>query len=258
MKSPFGKYQGLFFKSNEHKIVEDNITIEKALQISVNDSNFSVVMQTPGDEVYLATGLLFTEDIIKPSTNVKFETKFSSDGYIEEVNCLLPIHEIGEGYKNSRSLLSVSSCGICGKKDLKGLKVSGQKLESLLLESEFIFALKHKMQASQSIFPYTGSTHGSALFNEDGILLSSKEDIGRHNSLDKAIGNLLNTKQLNEAKILFFSGRISFEIVFKCFRAKIPTIIAISAPSSLAIDFAKEFGIALYGFCRDDRFTRYA
>jgi FdhD protein len=114
------------------------------------------------------------------------------------------------------------------------------------------------MQLNQPIFPITGSTHGAALFTKDGDLLTLKEDIGRHNALDKSIGDLILKKQLTQAKILFFSGRLSFEIIFKSFRAKISTIIAISAPSSLAIDYAKEFGITLYGFCRGDRFTRYA
>jgi FdhD protein len=136
--------------------------------------------------------------------------------------------------------------------------MSGSKLYKNELEPKFIFNLQEIMQSNQPIFTVTGSTHGSALFNKKGDLLSLKEDIGRHNALDKAIGDLIRQKRLKEAKILFFSGRLSFEIIFKSFRSKIPTIIAISAPSSLAIDYAKEFGITLYGFCRGDRFTRYS
>ncbi len=252
------KYQSILFKNNTTNVVNDDVTVEKALQISINNTHFAVVMQTPGDEINLVTGLLYSEDIINPKTKISFKTIISDDGNIQEVNCSINPNEIGDGYKNSRSLLSVSSCGICGKKDLDDLKLEGEKLNQNLLEPKLIFKLKKLMQSNQPIFPITGSTHGAALFNKQGQLLNLKEDIGRHNALDKSIGELLIKHQLNDAKILFFSGRLSFEIIFKSFRAKISTIVAISAPSSLAIDYAKEFGITLYGFCRDDRVTRYA
>ena len=258
MPKPYVNYQAIHFKDGNTSEVSDAITIEKALQISINGEHFAVVMQTPGDEVNLCRGLLFSEDIVTSQTLARFEETKSDDGYIEEINCVIDSNLLGDGYKSSRSLLSVSSCGICGKQDLDDLKLSGDKLETHLLDSNFIFDLKKQMQSNQPIFPLTGSTHGSALFDDNGNLLTLKEDVGRHNSLDKAIGELLLDNQLNQAKILFFSGRLSFEIIFKCFRAKIPTIIAISAPTSLAIDYAKEFGITLYGFCRGDRFTRYS
>ncbi|HIP35347.1 MAG TPA: formate dehydrogenase accessory sulfurtransferase FdhD [Crocinitomix sp.] len=258
MSKLFSTYRAIKYQNGKLFEVNDQVTTEKALQISINDIHFAVVMQTPGDEINLVTGLLFSEDVIDDKTKISFETKISDDKLIQEVNCLINSNEIGDGYKNSRSLLSVSSCGICGKKDLEDLKLNGEKLTQLLLDSSFIFGLKKQMQINQPVFPITGSTHGAALFNKKGSLLGLKEDIGRHNALDKSIGELLIKGKLKEAKILFFSGRLSFEIIFKCFRAKISTIIAISAPSSLAIDFAKEFGITLYGFCRDDRYTRYA
>ena len=120
-----------------------------------------------------------------------------------------------------------------------------------------IFKLQRLMLNSQTIFPHTGSTHGAALFDKTGQLLVCREDVGRHNALDKSIGHLIDSKQLKSAEILFFSGRISYEIVIKSFRAKIKLIIAISAPSSLAIDYAKEFGVHLIGYCRNTKFTCY-
>ena len=257
MPKPYINYQAINFKDGDTSEVSDAITIEKALQISINGNSFAVVMQTPGDEVNLCKGLLFSEDIITLKTFISFDTIKSDYGYIEEVNCILEPSNLGKGYKSSRSLLSVSSCGICGKQELGDLYTSGKKLSTHLLEPNFIFDLKKQMQSSQPIFPITGSTHGSALFDTKGNLLVLKEDVGRHNALDKAIGELLLENNLKEAKILFFSGRLSFEIIFKSFRAKIPTIIAISAPTSLAFDYAKEFGITLYAFCRDNRFTKY-
>jgi len=258
MPNPYINYQAINYNDGKTSEVSDAITIEKALQISINGNSFSVVMQTPGDEIILCKGLLFSEDIITQNTLIEFTTTQSDDNYIEEVDCIIVPTELGEGYKSSRSLLSVSSCGICGKQKLTDINTSGKKLSSQLLDPKFIFELKSKMQLSQPIFSITGSTHGSALFDSNGNLLSIKEDVGRHNALDKAIGELLIQNKLADAKILFFSGRLSFEIIFKSFRAKIPTIIAISAPTSLAIDYAKEFGITLYGFCRGDRFTRYS
>jgi len=258
MPKPYINYQAISYKSGETSETSDAITIEKALQIAINGKSFVVVMQTPGDELNLCRGLLLSEDIINSKTSVLYKTSKSEDGYIEGVDCIIEIDSLGEGYKSARSLLSVSSCGICGKQDLDSLNLTGNQLNSNSLEADFIFELQKTMQSNQPIFPITGSTHGSALFDISGNLLVLKEDVGRHNALDKAIGELLLKDKLKDAKILFFSGRLSFEIIFKSFRAKIPTIIAISAPTSLAIDYAKEFGITLYGFCRDDRFTRYS
>lgn len=251
-------YQTVQYIAGKITSKTDEVTIEKALQISLNGNHFAVVMQTPGDEINLTRGLLFSEDIIAQKQACQFETKLDQNGFIEEVNCIVAPEQLGEGYTTSRSLLSVSSCGICGKKDLQDLKMDGQRLTSNHLDANFIFDLQLKMQQNQPVFPITGSTHGAALFNEQGELLTLKEDIGRHNALDKAIGELIAQQYLTSAKILFFSGRLSFEIIFKSFRAKIGTIIAVSAPSSLAIDYAKEFGIVLYGFCRNQRFTRYS
>lgn len=258
MSKLYTTYQSIQYKNGKTHQVDDNVTVEKALQISINNNHFAVVMQTPGDEVNLVTGLLYSEDIINEKSPVDFQLTWSVDENITEVNCIIDVNNVGDGYKSSRSLLSVSSCGICGKKDLDDLKIEGKKLETSILNPDFIFELQKKMQTNQPVFPITGSTHGAALFTKGGNLLTLKEDIGRHNALDKSIGDLITKNQLSQAKILFFSGRLSFEIIFKSFRAKISIIIAISAPSSLAIDYAKEFGITLYGFCRGDRFTRYS
>ncbi|MFK8046320.1 MAG: formate dehydrogenase accessory sulfurtransferase FdhD [Crocinitomicaceae bacterium] len=251
-------YEGIKFNHKGFNKVTDPITVEKALQISINDKSFTVVMQTPGDELELAVGLLYSEDVLTKKLVYKTNSKKDDSGLIEEVNFTIDEAELGKGYLSSRSLLSVSSCGICGKQSLSDLSVSGESLQSTdQISTNFIFDLQKKMHQAQAIFPHTGSIHGAAIFNPKGDLLSCKEDIGRHNALDKAIGDLLINEKLSVGNILFFSGRISYEIVTKSFRAKIKTIIAISGPSSLAIDYAKEFGINLIGFCREDRLTAY-
>jgi len=258
MPKPYLAYQGIKFENGSEIKVSDPITIEKALQISINSKPFTVVMQTPGDEVLLAKGLLFSEDVIGKKSQYKINTLVDEDGFIKEVDVIIDEKELGEGFLSSRSLLSVSSCGICGKQSLDDFNFEGKGNKiSFEWYPAFIFDLQSKMQKSQLIFPHTGSTHCSTLFDEKGNLLSSKEDIGRHNALDKAIGDLIEKNNLDKAKILFFSGRLSFEIIFKSFRAKIPAIVAISAPSSLAIDYAKEFGISIAGFCRNNKFTVY-
>ena len=251
-------YEGLKFNHHGFKKVNDPITVEKPLQISINGESFTVVMQTPGDELELAVGLLYSEDVLTKKTNYKTESRFDENDLIEDINFIVNKSQLGKGYLSSRSLLSVSSCGICGKQSLSDITVSGVTLQSgKQISPQFIFELQEKMHQAQAIFPHTGSIHGAAIFDTDGKLLSSKEDIGRHNALDKAIGDLLIKGDLSAGNILFFSGRISYEIVTKSFRSKIKTIIAISGPSSLAIDYAKEFGINLIGFCRDGRLTAY-
>ncbi len=253
------KYDGIKFEKGSVKKITDPITVEKALQISINQQPFTVVMQTPGDEVELAIGLLYSEDIIKSTTSYEIELKYDDDNIIEDVNFTIAESDLGKGYLSSRSLLSVSSCGICGKQSINDIQTSGKALENTKnkIDTNFIFKLQKIMTDSQTIFPHTGSTHGIALFDKQGNLLTCKEDIGRHNALDKSIGELIQKKKLQEAEFLFFSGRISYEIVIKSFRAKIKLIIAISAPSSLAIDYAKEFGINLIGYCRNAKFTCY-
>jgi FdhD protein len=163
MSKLYTTYGSIQFKDGQIKTVQDNVTIEKALQISINNSHFAVVMQTPGDEINLATGLLYSEDIINKNTPIDYQIKVSNDENINEVNCNIDIKNIGDGYKSSRSLLSVSSCGICGKKDLDDLRIEGKKLDQFILEPYFIFKLQKKMQLNQPVFPITGSTHGAVL-----------------------------------------------------------------------------------------------
>jgi len=256
MKS-YLKYQAVKSTDGIEKVVEDSIAIEKALQISINGNSFSVVMQMPGDEIELACGLLFSEDIISKTFVPEFETEISKDGFVEKINCIIPDSELGEGFKGARSLLSVSSCGICGKQKLEDINLKGDKLIENGIEEKNIVEMMSILKLYQPIYNETGAVHGSALFTSKYKLLVVKEDVGRHNSLDKAIGYLLQHNQLKNAKVLAFSGRLSFEIIFKAFRSKIPTIMAVSAPTSLAIDYAKEFGITLYGFTRGNKFTRY-
>ena len=155
--------------------------------------------------------------------------------------------------------MSVSSCGICGKKELKDIKVNGIAIqENAEISLDYLHEMHRIMNDFQKTFQKTGGSHAAAIFNKNKDILTIKEDIGRHNAVDKSVGFLLQHKILKDAKYLMVSGRVSYEIVTKAFIAKIPVIVAVSACSSLAVDFAKEFGICLIGFTREDKMTVYS
>ena len=252
-------YQGLKITNQLQQLTKDNIVVEAALQISINKTPYTVVMRTPDNDIELIRGLLYAEDIYKNKDSFKWNIEKEENKIPTIINISIPKVQLGKGYLNKRTLLSVSSCGICGKKELKDLQVSGEKLSP---KTEISIAkikdMFRKMGSLQNTFKATGGSHAAAIFNKNHKLLSIKEDIGRHNAVDKTIGDLLENNLLKEASYLLVSGRVSYEIVSKAFIAKIPIIVAVSACSSLAIDFAKEFGICLIGFTRDSKMTIYA
>ena len=251
-------YQGIKILRKTQLKTEDALVIEAPLQININNKPYTVVMRTPGNDLELVRGLLFAEDIYKQEAIFRFEVIEKKKGGETIINIPIPEEMLGKGYLNKRTLLSVSSCGICGKQELKDLAVSGDTidLKNAMAASNIqkMFAL---MQAHQKTFKKSGGSHAAALFNANNTLLSIQEDIGRHNAVDKVIGDLLLKKQLKEATFMLVSGRVSYEIVSKAFIAKIPIIVAVSACSSLAVDFSKEFGICLIGFTRDEKMTIY-
>jgi FdhD protein len=254
-------YEGRKFDiDQEHKIV-DSLTIEGALQIDINDNPFTVSMRTPGEDAALVRGILHSEDLLddvhfNPELILKEENE---DGIVTIVNLNIPEEKLGKGYSNSRSLLSVSSCGICGKTELSDLAFVGKTIDDdKKIDIALIHQLFEKMKMLQDDFRQSGGTHAAAVFTIDGRLICSMEDIGRHNAVDKVIGKLLLQDRLDQARIMTVSGRISYEIVIKCFKARIPFLAAVSAPSSLAVDYAKELGITLFAFCRDQRATCYS
>lgn len=211
--------------------------------------------------VALVRGLLHAEGVISntdiiPDVSLKKE---NDKGIVTIVNVNIQENKLGEGYANSRSLLSVSSCGICGKTELNDLAFIGKIIDDKdKIDIRLIHNMFNKMNTFQFDFRKSGGTHAAAAFTLDGLLLCAMEDIGRHNAVDKIVGHLINTKALNDAKIMTVSGRISYEIIIKCFKARIPFLAAVSAPSSLAVDYAKELGITLFAFCRDERATCYS
>ena len=252
-------YQSIKLSENSFEKIDDTLVVEAPLQININDESYTVVMRTPGNDEELVRGLLYAEDICKKKNDLEVTIIKEEKDNSTIINVAISPDKLGKGYMNKRTLLSVSSCGICGKKELEDLKVVGVPLKSKLNVSiEMVFDMFLEMSDLQLLFKNTGGSHACAVFNSNQELLTVKEDIGRHNAVDKCIGDLLVRETLKNATYMLVSGRVSYEIVSKAFFAKIPVIIAVSACSSLAVDFAKEFGICLIGFTRNQKMTIYS
>ncbi|MBO6516613.1 MAG: formate dehydrogenase accessory sulfurtransferase FdhD [Bacteroidia bacterium] len=241
--------------------VHDVLTNEAPLQIHVNGEPFSVTMRTPGFEKELVRGILHSENVFtRKELELRTQTMTIDDeGNVTTVNAVIPEDQFDFGFESSRSLTSVSSCGICGKEDLSSIELCGLPLTD---NSEFTLRdvnnMFDEMARYQEAFIASGGCHASAAFDQDGELLVLREDIGRHNAVDKVIGHLIDTGKVNRAKILLVSGRVSYEIVSKAYYAGIPVLAAISAPSTLAVNIAEQFGVSLLGFCRKDKLTAFS
>jgi len=254
-------YEGRRFDRQEVRATLDTLSLEEALQININNKSFTVTMRTPGDDAFLVRGLLHSEGILTdasyiPDIQLRKERHKSA---ITIAELSVPMDQLGVNYNNSRSLLSVTSCGICGKTELDELSSCEESLDpGQSIDIEVLHNLFDQMKEAQHNFQKSGGTHAAMAFTIDGEALCAKEDIGRHNAVDKVVGQLIMEGNLDRALCLTVSGRISYEIVIKAFKAGMPFLAAVSAPSSLAVDYAKELGISLFAFCREGRATCYA
>jgi len=252
-------YEGLLLQNGDSTKIVDALVVEAAIQININNEPYTVVMRTPGNDLELVRGLLYAEDIYKHQKNIEVHVLETRSNGFSIVNVEIPKAKLGKGYMNKRTLLSVSSCGICGKQKLDDISFEGEKLQTKMrFNSKNLESMFKKMTAEQSTFEISGGSHAAAVFNKNYELLTVQEDIGRHNAVDKVIGQLLLEGRLKEANSLLVSGRVSYEIISKAFIAAIPFVIAVSACSTLAVDFAKEFGICLIGFSRGPKATKYS
>ncbi len=251
-------YQAKKFSNNQVNAVDDNLTVEQALQININNKPLTVTMRTPGNEIELIRGLLYSEDIYRNSESLDIELTENKEKSLTTADINIAPNLLKNGYSNSRSFLSVASCGICGKTELDDIDTSYAIDDKNQLNINQLYTMFELMKKEQATFKLSGGSHAASAFTIEGDLLCTMEDVGRHNAVDKVIGELLNTQKLKQAKCITVSGRISYEIVAKVFAAKIPILAAVSAPSTLAVDFAKELGITLLGFCRENKATCYS
>jgi FdhD protein len=220
-------------------------------------------MRTPGHDFELASGFLFTESIIQSYEQVE-SIKFCESIYKPEEKENVVRVELKPGVtldfeKLQRHFYTSSSCGVCGKSSIDAVKVNCTLVGSeMKVVASLIHTLPVLLRKSQAVFEHTGGLHASALFDADGTLLMLREDVGRHNALDKIIGAALIKNEIPlSSQILLLSGRASFELIQKSAVAGIPIVAAVGAPSSLAVKMAEEMGITLLGFVRDQSFNVY-
>ncbi len=257
---------------NEEFAVNDALAIEEPLEIRLEYGkadqrqvqNISVTMRTPGNDAELALGFLFTEGIIKQPDNVNvIEHCFIACAENKENVIQVSLKEGIEPqlHNTERNFYTTSSCGVCGKASINSIKTVSAYNHSTTenrVNADVLYHLPAILQKHQKVFADTGGLHASALFTTDGELLLVREDVGRHNALDKLVGAALNKNLLPlDQHILLLSGRISFELVQKAAMAGIAIITAVGAPSSLAVQLAEEFKITLVGFLRNQRFNIY-
>ncbi|MEB0262696.1 MULTISPECIES: formate dehydrogenase accessory sulfurtransferase FdhD [unclassified Mucilaginibacter] len=253
--------------------VLDAIAIEEPLEIRLEYGaagerkvqNISVTMRTPGNDAELATGFLFTEGIIKNISAIQTaEHCFIACAENRENVIQVSLSEsITPNLQNTeRNFYTTSSCGVCGKGSINAIRTVSNytdvQLDSNFISTDILTDLPDKLRQHQKVFADTGGLHASALFTPQGELLSVREDVGRHNALDKLIGAAIKQYSLPlNNTILLLSGRASFELVQKAAMAGINIIAAVGAPSSLAVQLAQEFNITLAGFLRGQRFNIY-
>ena len=252
------------------RVRPDTLATEEPMEIRLvgggSRQTVAVTMRTPGADFELAAGFLYGEGIVKrPDDIVKISYCVGSDVDAEQRYNIVNVELRGGREYDLRPLerhfYTTSACGVCGKASLEQLELRGCPVvgPGPEISAGTVYSLPAKLREAQGLFDATGGLHAAALFDKDGELLALREDVGRHNATDKLIGwALLEGRLPLSEHVVMVSGRSSFEILQKCLTAGVPVVCAISAPSSLAVDVAKEFGMTLVGFLRAGRFNVYA
>jgi len=242
----------------------DDLAVEEPLEIRVEGRAVAVTMRTPGYNEELAMGFLVTEGVIARREDVKSIAPVVSKGRAEQniLDVKLARPESVDFARLTRHVFTTSSCGLCGKATIAAIQARYPALgpdDGPTVTAEILAKLPGVLAAAQTIFQRTGGLHAAGLFSVDGELLVLREDVGRHNAVDKVIGHLLLSGKIDPAKVLLLvSGRVAFEIVQKALAARIAVIAAISAPTTLAVDVARANGQTLVGFLREGRMNIYA
>jgi len=268
------KYKVLKFKSNNFKNVDDLVSIEEPLEISIKYKNndkwvtqiLSITMRTPGHDEDLVRGFLFNEQIVQDVKHIQSIKSFGAKvGQYKIQNKILATLNNSKNInitKIKRDFLTNSSCGVCGKSSLDALEIIKTKKLSLAepkISKKVVLQSPDILRDNQSEFSKTGGIHASGLFLDNGKLVEIREDVGRHNALDKLVGRILKKKNLNPKKqFIACSGRLNFELVQKVLMTNIGIMIGVGAPTSLAIDLANKYNMTLVGFVKKDSFNIYS
>ncbi|MCP4449700.1 MAG: formate dehydrogenase accessory sulfurtransferase FdhD [Myxococcales bacterium] len=232
---------------------DDELAVEEPLEIRAYGKSLAVLMRTPGDDRELVRGLMHAEGVIR-SEPFALSVKGENEVQLDMGAALL------RERWSSRDVITSSACGVCGAAAIAVLEELASPIRSdFNWAPEMISAAPRKLRAAQAVFSRTGGLHAAGLFDAEGNLLVCREDVGRHNAVDKVVGwGLLSEKERFSEQVLVVSGRMSYEIVHKAVAAGIPLIVAVSAPSSLAVDLAERWRVTLVGFVRERTFNVYS
>ena len=241
---------------------DDQLAIEEPLEIRIKGRAVSVTMRTPGHDAELTVGFLLSEGMIARAQDVAAVEPCALDRGGNVINVVLAASASVDFDRLTRHVFASSSCGLCGKATIEAIHQRidpiGRK-PPIAVDPAVLLSLPEKLRAAQPTFDRTGGLHAAGLFTPEGELVAAREDVGRHNAVDKVLGHALMNRLLPlDRHILMVSGRASFEILQKALAGRIPVVAAVSAPSSLAVDFAKESGQTLVGFVRGGRMNVYA
>ena len=271
MKQPTSTKLITRWETTEPTQIEDELVVEEPLEIRVGQQSLIVVMRTPGHDFELAAGFLYTESLITSGDDIEIiaycdeepsETQASGLSSLQNIVNVRLARELDLDAESGwqRNFHANASCGLCGKMTIESVRQQVPPLDSgFHVNQEVFYKLNDRLRKAQSVFERTGGLHAAGLFDEKGELLIIREDIGRHNAVDKVIGHaLLSDLVPLEQYILMVSGRASFEIVQKALFARIPVIVAVSAASTLAVDLAKEGNLTLIGFMRGQSMAVYS
>lgn len=249
-------------KIHEHKTraIEDDIVVEEPLEIRLNGESLAVTMRTPGYDFDLAVGFLLTEGFIQSAGEVGTIAYCPNEENKDLKNVLeVTLLDRSRSVESKRRLWASSSCGLCGKATLDSIRQVSNGIESSLsLDVDILYSFPARLRAAQSNFSRTGGIHAAGLFNQTGRLLWLREDIGRHNAVDKVLGASIRASGVPLSEyIMMVSGRLGFEIAQKALVAGIPVVASVSAPSSLSVELAQQFGITAIGFLRGQALNIY-
>ncbi|AZQ38746.1 MULTISPECIES: formate dehydrogenase accessory sulfurtransferase FdhD [Streptomyces] len=248
----------------------DTLVAEEPLEIRLNGKPLAITMRTPGDDFALAAGFLVSEGVLAEQgdlQNIVYCAGATADGSntYNVVDVRTSAGVVIPDITLERNVYTTSSCGLCGKASLDAVRTTARwpiddgEGTPVRLDPDLLAGLPDRLRAAQRVFDRTGGLHAAALFTEDGELLDIREDVGRHNAVDKLVGRALQHGNLPLSRtILLVSGRASFELAQKAVMAGIPVLAAVSAPSSLAVDLAAETGLTLVGFLRGSSMNVYA
>ncbi len=246
-------------RAGTEELVTDYVVRESPIEFRIADVPIAVLMRTPGNDEELGLGFALTEAIAIHPHEVASIRPIEGDDQGDRYEIAFADGVVVDPEQFRRNQYASSSCGVCGKASIDAVRLTARPLAPMAsLHPGIIVGLPEKMRPSQETFEATGGLHAAALFEADGTHLITREDVGRHNAVDKAIGSLARTRWPLSDLILMVSGRVSFEITQKAAVAGIPVVCGVSAPSSLAVELARELGMTLIGFLRGEGYNRYA